>query len=81
MQTTDISTTIIAAAALLAGWGMTLAAALAAWRGWLRLRMRQEHRREHRPAHAPSPTATLIDLADLRERIRKLEAIAAGINP
>lgn len=81
MPTTDMSMMMIAAAALLAGWGMTLAASLAAWRGWLRLRMRQERRRDHTPAHAHPSTAALIDLADLRERIRKLEAIAAGINP
>lgn len=81
MPTTDAVTTLIAAIALLAGWAMTLAAALAAWRGWLRLRVRQERHRGQGPMRTHRPAAAMIDLADLRERIRKLEAIAAGINP
>lgn len=81
MAISDSVSTLIAAIALLSGWAMTLAAALAAWRGWLRLRLRQERHRRQEPARSRPTTAAMIDLADLRERIRKLEAIAAGINP
>ncbi len=77
----DSVSTLIAAIALLSGWAMTLAAALAAWRGWLSLRVRQERHRRQEPAPAHPTAAAMIDVADLRERIRKLEAIAAGINP
>lgn len=52
---------------------------LSGWRGWLELeRMKLEGR--HQPlSGAPSPAAR-IELADLKERIRKLEAIAAGVD-
>jgi len=50
------------------------------WRGWLEL---QHHRFEH---GGPTPHAqdlpavgARIDLADMKERIKKLEAIAAGV--
>lgn len=78
---TETLVALLSATALLAGWAMTLAAALVAWRGWLRVRIRLERRSQHAPAQENLPAATMIDLANLRERIRKLEAIAAGINP
>jgi len=57
--------------------------ALSGWRGWLELeRTRiEEQRRQQSPASgATSPAAARIELADLKERIRKLEAIAAGVD-
>lgn len=58
-------------------------AALSGWRGWLELeRMKLDGMRQsQQPAHpgAPSPAAR-IELADLKERVRKLEAIAAGVD-
>jgi hypothetical protein len=54
-------------------------AALSGWRGWLELeRMKLDGRREQQPA--PPPAAARIELADLKERVRKLEAIAAGVD-
>ena len=55
--------------------------ALSGWRGWLELeRMKLEGLRQEPPAAgAPSPAAR-IELADLKERVRKLEAIAAGVD-
>jgi hypothetical protein len=49
---------------------------LRGWRDWIALKSREiEQRREDNP-----PTATSrIEVADLKERIRKLEAIAAGV--
>lgn len=81
MPQTDTLSVLIPAAALLIGWTVTLGTALAAWRGWLRLRWAQHRRVSRAATQQPPTTAAMIDLADLRERIRKLEAIAAGINP
>ena len=53
----------------LAAWG---------WSGWLRLKLREI---EARPQQSELPAiGQRIDLADLKERIRKLEAIAAGVD-
>ena len=67
--------TIIAAAALL-GLAITAAACLRGWQGWLSLKARELDLR--RP-EAGSGMAR-IEMADLKERIRKLEAIAAGVD-
>lgn len=57
-------------------------AGLRAWRGWLDLK-RFELSRSDRPqadaADAPSDTGVRIEVADLKERLRKLEAIANGV--
>lgn len=59
--------------------GLTVVAlvALRGWRDWIALKSRElDQRREDNP-----PTATSrIEVADLKERIRKLEAIAAGVD-
>lgn len=67
---------IVSTATLL---GLTLLAALFAWswKAWLDLRRHQLDRDGER---GDLPVANRIDLADLRERIRKLEAIAAGVD-
>lgn len=64
----------IAVTALL---GLVIAAqsGLRAWRGWLDLR-----RLELETHREPSYSGSRIELADLKERIRKLEAIAAGVD-
>jgi hypothetical protein len=55
---------------------MALTAALAGWRGWLQLKHYEASQAtEDRPR---STVAARIELADLRERVRKLEAIADG---
>ena len=69
---------ITMAAAGLIGLGMLAYAALRGWNGWLALRHAEIGQR-HAAAAPPSPAAR-IELADLRERIRKLEAIAAGVD-
>lgn len=68
------------AAAALAGVAMLTWAALNGWRGWLQLK-HQQMAQDHLSAAATGPTAgSRIEMADLRERIRKLEAIAAGVD-
>lgn len=54
--------------------------ALRAWQGWLDLRKLElaASRIDAQPAE-PS-TAARIEIADLRERLRKLEAIATGVD-
>jgi hypothetical protein len=60
--------------------GMTAAsmAALKGWQGWLELR-RFELTHDSTDRTLP-PAGNRIEMADLRERVRKLEAIAAGID-
>ena len=75
---TDPYVTLTVSAASLAGLAMLTSAGLAGWRGWLQLK-RSELDRLGRP-DAPTPGAgQRIEMADLKERIRKLEAIAAGV--
>ena len=72
----DPFTTVTLSLSGLAGLGMIVAGGLAGWRGWLQLKHRELSAHEP-PAH-PSATQR-IEIADLKERIRKLEAIAAGV--
>lgn len=68
------------AAAGLAGLAMLTGAALTGWRGWLAFK--QQELTDGDPHAAPTmPSAgARIEIADLKERIRKLEAIAAGVD-
>ena len=67
--------------ALLAGAVIALAmvslAALRGFDGWLDLR-RMEIRQRQRGREPVSPAAARLELADLKDRIRRLEAIANG---
>lgn len=74
----SLAVSLVAVAAILCG------AMLAAWRGWLELK-RLELQAGRRAA-APMPdepeeagTGTLIELAAVKERLRRLEAIANGV--
>ena len=55
-------------------------AALRCWHGWLDVRRMEIEAGSGGHASHPSPV-TRIELADLRERVRKLERIANGIDP
>lgn len=69
------------AGASLIGLSVIAFVALNGWRGWLELERMKIERRSgvSDPITSPSPAAR-IELADLKERIRKLEAIAAGVD-
>ncbi len=54
-------------------------ASLRGWQGWLELK-RMELSAPKGPGEARTPIAERIELADLRERVRKLETIAAGVD-
>ncbi|WP_419808688.1 hypothetical protein [Sphingomonas sp.] len=75
---TDPYVTMTLSAAGLTGLAMVTAAGLAGWRGWLQLK-RSELDRGQVADVMPAGAGARIEIADLRERIRKLEAIAAGV--
>jgi hypothetical protein len=63
---------------IITGLGAAGFAGLRAWNGWLDLK---RFELTHDAADRTLPPASgRIELADLRERVRKLEAIAAGID-
>lgn len=66
---------LVLSAAGLTGLGLIAGFAAWAWAGWLRLRA---HELDRGGGGLPG-IGQRIDLADLKERIRKLEAIAAGV--
>ena len=55
---------------------MTSVAALRGWEDWLELRKQQLG--AGKPPVGTAPGARRLDLADLRDRVRRLEAIANG---
>ena len=74
---------LIATAALL-GLVVIAASALRGWQGWLELKLRELDQTRERPEPRPGSGiqgggAARIEIADLKERVRKLEAIAAGV--
>ena len=68
----------VLSASVIAGLGGASIAALRAWNGWLEFK-RLELTHDHADRHLP-PATGRIEIADLKERVRKLEAIAAGID-
>ena len=63
---------------VIAGLGGASVAGLKAWNGWLELK-KMELTQALGDRGLP-PASGRIEMADLRERVRKLEAIAAGID-
>ncbi|HEX8384261.1 MAG TPA: hypothetical protein VF592_12895 [Sphingomonas sp.] len=64
----------------LAGLGMVVSAGLSGWRDWVALKRREIEARVQPVAEPGRNAGARIEMADLRERIRKLEAIAAGVD-
>ncbi len=80
-----IEPTLMIAATCLVGLCVVAFALLRAWQGWLELKRSELERieaRQNQPREieggAPAGSAR-IEIADLKERIRKLEAIASGV--
>jgi hypothetical protein len=74
----DPAALLTLASTAVAGVGITSAAALRGWQGWLELRRFEVE--SGRKASEPPSSMARIEVADLKERIRKLEAIATGID-
>lgn len=73
--------TLVIAATSLLGLALVAAALLRAWEGWLALKRRELDAIARGDADSDDTRgAGRIALADLRERIRKLEAIANGMD-
>jgi hypothetical protein len=68
----------VLSASVIAGLGGASIAGLKAWSGWLELK-KMELAQAVGDRGLP-PASGRIEMADLRERVRKLEAIAAGID-
>ena len=73
-----ISEYLVVSAATLAAIGMVAAAMLKGWQGWLTLKSRELE--TQRPEPESGSGMARIEIADLKERIRRLEAIAAGVD-
>jgi hypothetical protein len=69
----DPSTLLAVTSCAVAGLGLASAAALKGWGGWLELKRLELSGRGTLPS-----SARRTALAELRERVRRLEAIASG---
>lgn len=74
----DLHIILVVATAGLAALALVAGVALRAWDGWLELK-RTQLAQSAGSAQAPSANMR-IEVAALKERIRKLEAIAAGVD-
>ena len=72
---TDPAMLMMASSAALLGLGITGGAALRAWSGWLELKRLELDSR----SPAKGTGRGKAELAELKDRVRKLEAIASGI--
>ncbi len=72
----DLGSLVTVVAAAVVALAMLSLAALKAWNDWLDVRRLEVTHKSERPAS--SPTARL-ELADLKDRVKRLEAIADGI--
>lgn len=71
---------LLIAASIVTAVSILSLASLRGWQGWLQLKTRELDL--HRPEIEGGAVngAARIEIADLKERIRKLEAIAAGVD-
>jgi hypothetical protein len=76
---TDPTSIALVGACVLLTLALASVALLKAWTGWLDLKRLELAAHGMGDAFLP-PAGGRIELADLKERVRKLEAIAAGID-
>jgi hypothetical protein len=74
-----MDSTFILAATSLAIAAMVCLAASRAWRGWLDLKRLELAAASGEPEVEPEDVGVRIELAAVRERLKKLEAIASGV--
>lgn len=78
-----MSEDVLIAACALIGLLAIAAVTLKGWQGWLMLKTRELDLRHDRPPEIEGGAregAARIEIADLKERIRRLEAIANGVD-
>lgn len=73
----DAGALVAILAAVVVALAMLSLAALKGWDGWLQLR-RMELSQQQRDANL-TPAAARLELADLKDRVKRLEAIANGV--
>lgn len=73
-----MTTDLVLALSGLIGLAMVALAALRGWDGWLAFKRMELERAD--AGDAARDIGSLIELADMRERLRKLEAIASGVD-
>ncbi len=71
---------LMIALSLLVATAIVTAATLKGWQGWLTLKARELDSQRSGPEQGTPAGMARIQIADLKERIRKLEAIAAGVD-
>lgn len=74
----ELMATVAMAGFGFAGLGIAVYAALKGWQGWLELKRLELAGHGRQDGRAPAMDR--IEIADLKERIRKLEAIACGVD-
>ena len=74
----DSPTILAVAGTTVTGTAILASTALIGFKQWIALKQ-TELTTHHMPTVGLPQTAARIDLADIKERIRKLEAIAAGV--
>ena len=78
-----MSQELLIAASALVGLLVVAGALLKGWQDWLALKSRELEAGHHAPREIEGGVregAARIEIADLKERIRKLEAIASGVD-
>ncbi|HWK42267.1 MAG TPA: hypothetical protein VNR60_10075 [Croceibacterium sp.] len=77
-----MSQELLIASSILAGLLVVAFTMLKGWQDWLALKTRELETVRHMPdtEGGSREGAARIELADLKERIRKLEAIASGVD-
>ena len=71
----DPATLVAVLAAAVVALAMLSLALLKGWNGWLQLRRMELDQKNGRPI---TPAAARLELADLKDRVRRLEKIANG---
>lgn len=80
MMTPLLDPTLVLTGGSVVGLVIVAAALLRAWQGWLELKREELSRTPNHGVDERSGLGTArIELSDLKERIRKLEAIASGV--
>ena len=70
---------LLQAATILGATAMISGAGLRAWRGWLEIRRLELAQRGHVAPNSEQAVGLRIELAAVKERLKKLEAIASGV--